>query len=165
MAEVIMTCGRICTGKSTYAEKLRKQLGAVVPSVDEIMLALFGQDAGDMHDTYVERAKRYLFDKSVQIAGSGTDVILDWGFWIEKERRYAREFYLSRGIKCSLHYIEVPEDEWHRRIEKRNGAVAAGECSAYYVDEGIAAKFAAIFEPPAEDEIDVRVSASETEER
>ncbi len=164
MAEVIMTCGRICSGKSTYAEELRKRLGAVVLSVDEITLALFGQDVGDMHDTYVERTKNYLFEKSVQIAAGGIDVILDWGYWTKEERRYAHEFYSSRGIKCSLHYIDVPDDEWHRRIKKRNGMVAAGECSAYYIDEGIAEKSAELFEPPDDEEIDVRVSDRRKEE-
>ena len=157
MAKVIITCGRICAGKSTYAEKMRRELSAVVLSIDEVTLALFRQDAGDMHDTYVERAKEYLFEKSVQIIETGINVVLDWGFWTKREREYAREFYRSRGIECELHYIAVPDDEWYRRIEKRNKAVEAGECSAYFVDEGLAAKFAAIFELPAEDEADVIV--------
>ena len=157
MAKVIMTCGRICAGKSTYAEKMRRELSAVVLSIDEVTLALFRQDAGDMHDTYVERAKEYLFEKSVQIIETGINVVLDWGFWTKSEREYARKFYRSRGTECELHYIEVPDDEWYRRVERRNKAVEAGECSAYFVDEGLAAKFAAIFELPAEDEADVIV--------
>ena len=157
MAKVVMTCGRICTGKSTYAEKLRKELPAVVLSIDEITLALFRQEAGDMHDTYVERAKEYLYDKSVQIIETGINVVLDWGFWTKKERDYAREFYRSRGIKNELHYIAVSDEEWQRRLDKRNSEVTAGECSAYFVDEGLAAKFASIFEPPAEGEVDVFV--------
>lgn len=155
MAKVLMTCGRICSGKSTYAEKKRKELGAVILSVDEITLALFGQDAGDMLDTYVERTESYLFEKSVQIIETGINVILDWGFWTKKERDYAKEFYRSRGIECELHYISISDEEWYRRLEKRNRAVEAGECPAYYVDDGLAAKFASIFEAPSEDECDV----------
>ena len=41
MAEVIMTCGRICSGKSTYAQKLRTERNAVILSVDEITLRFF----------------------------------------------------------------------------------------------------------------------------
>ena len=103
MAKVIMTCGRICTGKSTYAEKLRKTLSAVVLSVDEITLALFGHDTGEMHDTYVERAEKYLFEKSVELIETGINVILDWGFWTKEERQFARDFYSSHGIECELH--------------------------------------------------------------
>ena len=50
MAKVIMTCGKICSGKSTYAEKLRKESGAVVLSIDELMTAVLGRELGDMHD-------------------------------------------------------------------------------------------------------------------
>ena len=157
MAKVLMTCGRICSGKSTYSENMRWELHAVILSVDEITLALFGQDAGETLDTYVERAESYLFEKSVQIVETGINVILDWGFWTKKERDYAREFYRSRGIECEMHYIEISEEEWYRRLEKRNRAVEAGECSAYFVDDGLAAKFASIFEPPAEAEEDIIV--------
>ena len=155
MPKVIMTCARICSGKTTYANRLRKELGAVVLSVDEITLALFGQDAGEMHDTYVERAEKYLYEKSLDILEIGVDVILDWGFWQKSERQHAREFYASHGIKCEFHYIDLTDDEWNKRLHKRNAAVLAGETSAYYVDEGLAAKFGGMFEKPARDEIEV----------
>lgn len=155
MSKVIMTCGRICSGKTTYAEKLRKEIGAAVLSVDEITLALFGQDTGDMHDTYVERAEKYLYAKSLEIVEVGIDVILDWGFWQKSERDHAREFYRSNGVECEFHFIDVSDEEWNRRLQKRNSAVLAGETDAYYVDEGLAAKFGGMFETPSADEIDI----------
>ena len=54
--------------------------------------------------------------------------------------------------------MDVPQGEWHRRLEQRNQLVAAGQSDAYYVDEGLAAKFEAIFEPPNRDEIQVWVT-------
>ena len=65
MAKVIMTCGKICSGKTTYAEKMRRELSAVILSVDEIMLAVFGSDAGDKHDEYVKRIKNYLLNNII----------------------------------------------------------------------------------------------------
>ena len=156
--KVYMMCGKICSGKSTHAEELRKEHKAVLLSVDEITLALFGQDAGEKHDEYVEKAEAYLYRKSLEIIESGISVILDWGFWTKEERAYAKQFYGSRNIPCELHYIDVSDQEWHRRLEKRNEAVCRHELEAYYVDEGLAAKFAAIFEPPDQEEIDVRIS-------
>lgn len=154
MAEVIMTCGRICSGKSTYACKLSAEMGAVILSVDEITLALFPEGAGEMFDTYVERAQDYLYRKSLEIVRTGTDAVLDWGFWTRKEREYAREFYGRNGIRCELHYLDISDELWRERISGRNELVRAGKTSAYYVDDGLAAKFAAIFEEPAENEID-----------
>ena len=36
MAKVIMTCGRICCGKSTYARKIKAETKAVILSIDEM---------------------------------------------------------------------------------------------------------------------------------
>lgn len=55
MAKVFLICGKICSGKSTYAEYLRTENTAVLLSVDEIMLALFGLYAGNKHDEYTEK--------------------------------------------------------------------------------------------------------------
>ena len=39
MSKVILTCGKICCGKTTYAQKLCKENNAILLSVDEITLA------------------------------------------------------------------------------------------------------------------------------
>lgn len=158
MAKVYMMCGRICSGKSTYAKMLRDKYKAVILSVDEITLALFGNDAGEKHDYYVEKTEEYLYEKSLEIIGSGINVVLDWGFWTASERDYARNFYSSRGIENEFHYIDIDEAEWNRRLEKRNKDVLEHRTDAYYIDEGLAEKFRNIFEIPDKDEIDVLVT-------
>ena len=155
MAKVYLICGKICSGKSTYAEQLRIQNNAVLLSTDEITLALFGQHCGDKHDDYVERTQNYLFNKSLELIEVGINVILDWGFWMKEERDYAREFYNSRNIACGFHYINISDETWNARLKKRNSAILAEETNAYYIDDNIAKKFASIFEEPNEDEIDV----------
>lgn len=150
---IYLMCGRICSGKSTHSQSLRKEKKAVVLSVDEITLALFGQDAGEKHDDYVAAAEEYLYRKSLEIAENGIDVILDWGFWTKEERDYAREFYGSRNIPFEFHYIDITADEWQKRIDKRNADIASGVLQAYYVDEGLSKKFAEIFEKPDESEM------------
>ncbi len=155
MAKVYMTCGKICSGKSTYARALTAEKHAVIYSVDEITLTLFGQHCGEMHDTYVTRLERLFFDKSVKTVCSDIDVILDWGFWTRSERETAREFFASYGIECEFHYIDIDDAEWHRRLAKRNRDIENGITLDYYVDEPLAAKFESIFEAPDKDEIDV----------
>ena len=152
MPKVIMTCGTICCGKSTYARKIREQGNAVILSIDEITLALFPEGLGDMHDAYVLRAEKYLLELSLQVLQTGADVILDWGFWTRAARDRIRDFYASHGrIRTELHYLRVSPEEWNRRIAKRN---ASGE-AAYYVDEGLLEKVRSLFEEPSEDEVDV----------
>lgn len=155
MPKVYLICGKICSGKSTYAEQLRVQNHAVLLSTDEITLALFGQHCGDKHDDYVERTQNYLFNKSLELIEVGINVILDWGFWLKVERDYAREFYNSRNIACEFHYIDISDETWYTRLKKRNNEILAKETSAYYIDDNLAKKFASIFEVPSEAEIDV----------
>ena len=161
MAKVYMTCGKICSGKSTYAQKLRRQYSAAVLSVDEITLALFGPTPGDMLDEYVRRTEEYLYQKSVELVETGINVVLDWGFWTKRERDEARQFYASHGIACGFHYLEIGDQEWFRRIAKRNADLVAGRTEAYYVDDGLARKFADIFQAPSPNEIDVWIKVEE----
>lgn len=44
MSKVILICGKIGSGKTTYANKLVKQLNAVNISQDELMLDLFSAE-------------------------------------------------------------------------------------------------------------------------
>ena len=155
MAKVFIVCGKICSGKSTHAEVLKKEHRAVLLSVDEIMLALFGQDAGKKHDDYSKRVQEYLYAKSLDILETDRNVILDWGFAANQERDFAREFYHSKNIPFEFHYIDIDEEEWRRRIKKRNQDVLAGKVSAYYVVDALITKLDSIFEKPDRNEIDM----------
>ena len=155
MAKVFLICGKICCGKTTYAQKLCAENNAVLLSVDEITLALFGQHCGDKHDEYVARTEKDLLNKSLELIQQNINVVLDWGFWTKAERLAVKESYESCNIEGELHYIEINEETWQYRLNKRNNAVLAEETSAYYVDNNLASKFASIFEVPSEDEIDV----------
>ena len=152
MAKIISLCGLICAGKSTYAQRLRKEMKAALLSVDEITLALFNEDVGEMHDVYAERAEKYVYRKAVELAETGIDTILDIGLWTKAERDEARAYFAQNGVELEIHYISVPRDEWFRRIAQRNAAVKAGACEAYFVDGGLAEKCLALFEAPQEDE-------------
>ena len=158
MAKAILICGRLCSGKTVYAERLRAENGAVVLSVDELMIELFGLYAGEKHDEYTARIQRYLLEKSVEILSAGTDVILDWGFWTKETRAEARAFYRSRGFPSELHWLNISDEVWRERIARRNELVASGKAIAYYVDDNLMQKFQTLFEAPDPEEIDVRVT-------
>ncbi|HBI51921.1 MAG TPA: hypothetical protein DDX72_03970 [Ruminococcaceae bacterium] len=72
-----MTCGKICSGKSTLAQKLRLEYKAVILSVDDITLALLGQDPGGKLDGYVEKLKAKFASMFEPPDESETDVIIN----------------------------------------------------------------------------------------
>ena len=74
MAGIIMICGGLCCGKTTYAEALRRAQGGIILSVDALMLAMVGPDAGEMHDEYARRAKAYLHGQALALLGAGAPV-------------------------------------------------------------------------------------------
>ncbi|MBR6747557.1 MAG: ATP-binding protein [Clostridia bacterium] len=155
MSKVIAVCGRICSGKTTYAKRLQAETGAVLLSSDELMTELFDHREGEYHDMLAAAAHRYLHRTAVQIVHAGCDVILDWGFWRKDVREQVREYYASQGIQLQWHYVDTPDEEWKRNIAERNQKVQTGSSRDYFVDEGLLAKLLSRFEAPSRDEIDV----------
>lgn len=154
MAKVYLICGKLCSGKSTYAKNLTETLPAVLLSCDEITLDILGGNLGERHDETVEKVKEYLLRKSTEILHAGTDVVLDWGFWTKAERESTRAFYRRQGFDWETHYIDISDEEWQKRIAKRNQAISAGKTSDYYIDDNLVKKFDGIFEEMKPEEID-----------
>ena len=154
MAKVILICGRICSGKTTYAKRLCRETSAVLLSVDELMLTMFGMYAGENHDLYAARSRSFLLEKTVDLIRSGVDVILDWGFWTKSGRDEMRAYCVEHNLPYEFHFLDVEDTVWQARIAKRNAAVESGEVNAYYIDENLANKFHSRFELPQKEEID-----------
>ena len=158
MAEAILLCGRICSGKTTHAQRLREEKNAVVLSCDEITAALFDNDLGDAHDAMTDRIRGYLMDKSLELVGAGVDVILDWGFWNRKTRQALADYYMGHGVPCRWHYIDADDATWQKNIAERNERVSKGlGGSDYYLDEGLLKKCLSAWQEPSREEMDVWV--------
>ena len=156
MSKVYLICGKICSGKTTYAKKLCKENNAILLSVDEIMLSLFDQCCGEkLHQEYERRIKKLLFDKALEILQTEKDVVLDWGFWTKEEREATKEFFKSRNIDCELHYVEVSDEIWEIQLNKRNNEILNKETKAYYLEHIRALEFASMFNAPNDNEVDV----------
>lgn len=155
MPKVILICGPICCGKTTYAHRLRMDRKAVLLSCDEVMLSLLPEQLGEQHDVYARRTEDYLLAKSLEIIETGIDVILDWGPWTRAGRDSIRAFYGKHHIACEVHGIRVSETEWRARVAKRNQQIDAGICQAYHVDEGLMHKFLQRYEALSDSEVNV----------
>lgn len=152
MGKIIMLIGRISSGKTTYARKVEREENALRLSCDELMQIVFPEPMGDRYDMYARRCIQYLYRLGRQLAMGGVNVVMDMGCWKRTERREAAEYFT--GIEVDWRYLDIPEEEWKRRIASRNAAVLEGRSNMdeYLVDEGLLAKATAMFEAPTEDE-------------
>lgn len=155
MARILLIIGKICSGKSYTARRLQAEYNAVILSCDEITRSLFPEGLGENHDEMAARVRAYLYGKAKEIAGRGTCVILDWGFWSRAMRREARE--ALAGADCVWYYMDIPDDRWEENIHRRNEHANDPGSVDYYVDGGLKQKCLDLFEIPTEEEFDVHI--------
>lgn len=153
MAKVILICGKLCSGKSTLAEKLKVQESAVVLSCDELVLQVIGEYLGDRHEEITACAQAYLRQKASEIVRSGCNVILEWGFWTRKSRQEIMAFFRNAGVAFEWIVIRIPDKQWHEQIEKRNCAINGGQTGVYFIDQALLAKANSLFENVSQEEI------------
>lgn len=156
MAKIIAICGKICSGKSYYAHRIREKENAVILSTDEVTFDLIENKQGEFYDDFTKRVNFYLRKKAAEIALVGCNVILDWGFWTHSERSSLTKYYADLGLSVEWHYIDVKADKWEEQINERNMRIVEGEGgSDFFVDSELKKKVISLFEEPAPSEIDV----------
>ncbi|MCL2855553.1 MAG: ATP-binding protein [Defluviitaleaceae bacterium] len=158
MGKVILICGKMGSGKTTYAKRLAEKLNAVIISHDEIMLGLFG---GEMYKNNKEQFYKYHswvdgYTKRMagEVAKAGATVIFANGFWSRIERDELRKTYGDMNIVCELHYIDTLEERRYKNIQKRNDEIRKGGMGYILTDPEDINHF---FEIPGDDEVDFRV--------
>jgi len=84
VGKVILVCGKIGSGKTTYAHKLAKKLGAVIITQDELMYGLFGAELyhsdREKYYNYVALVEEYVKRKAGEAAKAGAVVVCENGF-------------------------------------------------------------------------------------
>lgn len=156
MSKVIAICGKICSGKTYYANKIREKENAIILSTDEVTYDLTDNEQGENYEKFANRVNSYLMKKSVELVNIGCNVILDWGFWTSINRKETTDYYKSRDINIEWHYIDIDDESLEKNIEERNKRINAGQGGAnFYVDEGLKKKILEKWEKPHKNEIDV----------
>ena len=122
-------------------------------SCDQLMQSMFPGGCGEHHDLLAQRARKYLFAMACQCADASVTPVIDFGFWTPAMRQEAID--ALTGYELDWRYLDITDDEWHRRIAKRNTAIQAGQAapSDYFVDEGLKEKVMQLFIPPTAEEL------------
>jgi len=146
--------GLPCAGKTTLAQKLEHKLPALRLNLDEWHIRLFGQDAEEPeHDTRHSLIEAQLWNIASRALELGTNVILDYGLWAREEREDYRLRAKQLGASSEVHYLDVPEDELLRRLEKRNSRPPQ---ESFIISEEAMKPWIAFFQKPTLDELQRR---------
>jgi predicted kinase len=154
MATLHLMVGLPCSGKTTLARKIEQELPALRLNLDEWHIRLFGQDAAEPeHDARHNLIEAMLWNIAGRALELGTNVILDYGLWAREEREDYRMRAKQLGAGSEVHFLDVPEDELLRRLEKRNSQPSQDS----FIISGEAMKpWIAFFQKPTPDELERR---------
>ena len=146
--------GLPCSGKTTLAKKLEYELPALRLNLDEFHIHLFGQDAEHPeHDARHNLIETMLWNIASRALELRTNVILDYGLWAREEREDYRARAKKLGVRCEIHFLDVPEDELIRRLEIRNSQLPKG---SFMIPKESMKPWIDVFEKPTADELERR---------
>ena len=153
-----LICGSTGAGKTTYATRLRQQLGALHLSIDDWMVTLFVPDLPPQRDwPWVEerllRCEQQILVTALELARTGVPSILDLGLQRVAQRRRVAEHASAAGIGVRLHFLDVDAKERWRRVEQRNRQ--QGETFRMKVSRPMFDFIETIWQPPTDDEMSV----------
>ena len=109
MKRMIMVCGRVGAGKTTYSLKLADEIGALKISIDQWMQTLYAADMKTINFNWMmERVNRcyvQIWDVSSQTLKNNGSVILDLSFTTRSERNFFLDRASEIGIDPEIHYL------------------------------------------------------------
>jgi predicted kinase len=145
-----LLCGRIGSGKTTFAKKLEREIAAIRFTHDEWMVRLYGPNPPEERfGEYWVRIERLIWETAEAFVRTGSDVILDFGFWTRESRDMARDRALVAGAEAKLYKMFCPRPIALERTLKRS-ANPPGD--SLWIDRAAYEKLDVLFEPMQDDE-------------
>ena len=150
MPEIVLCCGKVCSGKSTFTNLLEQAYGYYAFSADEWMLQLFEPtEDRELFNARLARCKELIHRLAEKLLTRGNHVALDFGFWSKQERRDTIRRYASQGFAVSLVYFPIDDDTQLRYMRNRQNA---DPLKHYAFDEQTVAILNRFFEAPTQEE-------------
>jgi predicted kinase len=115
------------SGKTTFAIRLARELNAVRFTHDEWMVTLHGSNPPeDLFRQQFPRVFALIWEHAARVLATGTDVVIDAGFWTRASRDEARGWATQHGVAARLYAMACPPAEARRRVLARTAAMPEG---------------------------------------
>lgn len=108
-------------GKTTLAKKLEKELPAVRFTHDDFMCHLYARNLPDNKFRIAYRkVDELIWEMAEKCIKSGSNVILDYGFWSKEVRKKVNKRALSLTPEVIFHHITCDEQIAKQRVLNRS---------------------------------------------
>jgi|SRR6185503_18884228 len=114
-------------GKTTFARRLADERRAVRFTPDEWMVTLHGTNPPEpVFREQFTRIFALIWEHAARVLATGTDVIIDAGFWTRAARDDARHRARECRVACRFYAIDCSLVEARRRVLARTAAMPDG---------------------------------------
>lgn len=153
MAELLLCCGKIASGKTHFCNKLQKNKNYFVFNTDEWMIHFYGEspDCSLFHKR-LEICSNLIFKIASELLDKGLNVVLDFGFWKESDRKACFDYFSEKNpqIKKIILYFPIDFEKQKKYLSKREKDFPQG--SFHFTEEKLIF-FNEKFEEPQEKEL------------
>ena len=144
-------CGFIGAGKTTFARKLEKEIGAIRITKDEWVIKIFGNKitSDKNFEVYDKNITELATDIAFKILKSGKDVILDEGFWVKSQRDDIKKKIIDIGAQPIFYYVECAIEKMRERVITRSKNPPT---DSFEINEEMFNNYLKYWEPPTKEE-------------
>jgi predicted kinase len=151
MAEIVLCCGKVCSGKSTFAKLLEDEYGFFHFSADQWMLHFYGEPVDRrIFELQLSSCKEMIISIAYKLLSHGHKVVLDFGFWRKTERQAACSEVLKRGHRATIIYFPV---DYEKQLAYMRGRQSSPLGDHYNFTESAVRDLNRLFEEPDETEV------------
>jgi len=145
-----LICGKIASGKSTFARELAEQPGTLLIAMDHWMSTLYPVENKSIEDfaRLSSRLREAMEPHIIDILAENLSIVLDFPANTVSWRKWMRNIISQTHVSHELHVLDVPDEVCKERLHRRN---QAGD-HPYQVDDETYDLFTKHYCPPMPDE-------------
>lgn len=153
MAKVMILCGKVAAGKTTFAQQYSDDQQTVILSIDDLAIRLQDHCQGPQALQALERNIR-AYDCLLmrQLINKGMNCILDHGHWSRESRKEVIQFCKAHKINYEIIWLRCPKWIRLQRLQKRNETLVKKHEKGYLIDQEKLERFDQWFEELTEEE-------------